>query len=77
MKKIYKDKILNIPDTPLFDRIFCFDVLEIAQNKDREVVYLRDLLEAKKNEAILPRLAEKPAMYSEVYSPKDELEIFT
>ncbi len=77
VKKIYKDKILNIPNTPLFDRVFRFDVLECEKNSQREVIYLRDLLQAKKNESILPRLTEKPAMYSEVYSPKDELEIFT
>jgi len=35
------------------------------------------LLEPKKNEEILKKVWEKPAMYSEVYSPKDELEIFT
>ena len=29
-----------------------------------------------KNESIIPRLGDKPAMWSEVYSPKDELEIF-
>lgn len=40
MKKIYKDKILNIPDTPLFDRIFCFDVLGIQENKQREIFYM-------------------------------------
>jgi len=41
------------------------------------IIYLRDLLQAKRNEEILERVHMKPAMYSEVYSPKDELEIFT
>ncbi len=77
MKKIYKDKILNILNTPVFDRIFLFDWLNLKVNTQREVVYMKDLLAAYKNEAILPRLWEKPAMYSEVYSPKDELAIFT
>lgn len=77
MKKIYKDKILNIPNTPLFDRFFLFDCLITEKNLQREVLYMRDLLAAKKNETILPRLAEKPAMWSEVYGPKDEYEIFT
>lgn len=77
MKKIYKDKILNIQNTPLFDRIFVFDTLSKKENKQREVVYMKERLEAYKNETILSRLSEKPAMWSEVYSPKDEISIFT
>ena len=42
-----------------------------------EVIYLRDLLEKHKNKDLLEKLSEKPAMWSEVYSPKDELDIFT
>ncbi len=42
-----------------------------------KIIYLKDLLEQKKNETILEKLATKPAMYSEMYSSKDELEIFT
>ena len=42
-----------------------------------EIIYLKDILEKRKNEEILHKVREKPAMYSEVYSPKDELEIFT
>lgn len=56
MKKIYKDKILNILNTPVFDRIFLFDWLNLKVNTQREVVYMKDLLAAYKNEAILPRL---------------------
>jgi hypothetical protein len=41
-----------------------------------EIIYLKDILEKRKNEEILQKVREKPAMYSEVYSPKDELEIF-
>ncbi len=78
MKKIFKDKILNIEGTDTFDNTFLFEYLSSIQaSADREVIYLRDLLENKKNEDILTRVKEKPAMYSEVYSPKDELEIFT
>ena len=37
---------------------------------------MSDLLEDRKNEEILEKVKDKPAMYSNVYSPKDELEIF-
>jgi hypothetical protein len=77
VKKIYQDTILNIPDTPLFDRTFCFDILYDIHSSKREIYSIRDLLAPKKNESIISRLSEKPAMWSEVYSPKDELEIFT
>ena len=77
MKKIYKDKILNTSNTPLFDRTFCFDILYDIQSSNREIYYMRDILVSKKNESMIPRLWEKPAMWSEVYSPKDELALFT
>lgn len=78
MKKIYRDKILNISGTDEFDNIFLFEYIEQAKAaKEVEVIYLKDLLEKKKNEDILQKVEEKPAMWSEVYSPKDELEIFT
>jgi hypothetical protein len=41
------------------------------------VIYLSDLLESKKNIDVLSKVKEKPAMYSNVYSPEDELDIFT
>lgn len=78
MKKIYKDKILNISWTDVFDQTFFFELLiPDYQNSGVEVVYIRDLLESYKNEEILKKVSQKPAMYSEVYSPKDELVIFT
>lgn len=78
MKKIYKDTILNIEGTDTFDNTFLFEyLLNVQAQGDIEIVYLRDLLVERKNEDILKKVAEKPAMYSEVYSPKDELEIFT
>jgi hypothetical protein len=78
MKKIYKNKILNIEGTNSFDNTFLFEYLESIQNSgDVEIIYLRDVLEVKKNVEMLERIKEKPAMYSEIYSPKDELEIFT
>jgi len=42
-----------------------------------EIIYISDLLEKRKNTEILHKIKEKPAMYSNVYSSKDELEIFT
>jgi len=78
MKKIYKDKILNIDGTETFDSTFLFEYLEnIKSSWERKIVYMRDLLQVYKNDEILKRVSEKPAMYSEVYSPKDELQIFT
>jgi len=78
MKKIYKNKILNIENTDVFDNTFLFEYFtDIHSTKGIEIIYLKDLLEEYKNTEILGRVREKPAMYSEVYSPKDELQIFT
>jgi len=41
-----------------------------------EVFYISDLLKEKENTELLNNLNGKFSMYSEVYSPKDELEIF-
>jgi hypothetical protein len=43
----------------------------------REVIYMSDLLELRKNNEVLEKVEQKPAMYSNVYSPSDELDIFT
>jgi hypothetical protein len=40
------------------------------------IIYLSDLLEERKNLEMLEKAKTKPASYSNVYSPKDELEIF-
>jgi len=78
MKKIYRDKILNISDTDIFDNTFVFEYFsEKKISSEVKVIYLRDILEKKKNSEILEKVKYKPAMWSEVYSPKDELEIFT
>jgi len=77
MKKIYKNKILNIEGSDIFDNVFLFEYLENISSQERKIVYMRDLLQQYKNNGILQKVKEKPAMYSEVYSPKDELEIFT
>lgn len=77
MKKILKDKILNIENTALFDNRFLFDYfIPELDNSDIEVIYMSDLLEKRKNQEIFLRVNDKPAMYSNVYSPEDELEIF-
>lgn len=77
MKKVYKDKILNIDWTDLFDNNFLFEYLDSDYfSKEVEVFYIWDLLRVKENTELLNNLNWKFAMYSEVYSPKDELEIF-
>jgi len=77
MKKIFSDKILNIKNTDLYDNRFLFDYFVSDFNDTSiEIIYMSDLLEAKKNNEILEKVKNKPAMYSNVYSPEDELEIF-
>lgn len=76
MKKVFKDKIVNI-DKNLFDNNFLFDYLEVDYNNSEvEVFFMKDLLKDKENTELLNNLNWKFAMYSEVFSPKDELEIF-
>lgn len=77
MKKIHKNKITNIVWTNRFDNKFLFEVINPEyQNDDIQVIFMSELLEKKKNLEILEKVWTKPAMYSNVYSPKDELEIF-
>ena len=77
MKKVYSDKILNIEWTDQFDNKFLFEYFfPDFKNVWVEVIYMSDLLESKKNEEILKMVKDKPAMYSNVYSPEDELDIF-
>ena len=78
MKKIWKNTITNIPNTDTSESIFSFDVLSWDNNKqDVEIIFLSDLLDEKKNIEMFKKSQTKPATYSNVYSPKDELEIFT
>jgi hypothetical protein len=79
MKRVFPDKIVNIDNTDKFDNKFLFDYLECdySSNSDVEVIYLSDLLEPKRNEEVFVKVVNKPAMYSNVYSPEDELAIFT
>ena len=77
MKKVYKNQIFNIENTDLFDNRFLFDKLAWEEvNQEVEIVYLSELLEKRKNTEILEKVKLKPAMYSSVYSPEDEIEIF-
>jgi hypothetical protein len=78
MKKIFFDKIINVENTELFDNKFLFEYLspESIETGLVEVIFISDLLEKKKNFLILEKVKQKPAMYSNVYSPEDELKIF-
>lgn len=77
MKEVLKDKIINIENTPLFDNKFLFSYLDSDYKLDNvEVFYMSELLKEKENIELLNNLNWKFAMYSEVYSPKDEFEIF-
>ena len=77
MKKIHKYSIENIKGTDIFDNIFSINYFQNTASDSVKIIYMKDLLEAYKNKEILKRVKEKPAMYSEVYSPKDELGIFS
>lgn len=77
MKKVYKDKIINIDWTDKFDNKFLFDYLDSDYSWENvEVFFMSELLKKKENTYLLNNLNWKFAMYSEVYSPKDELDIF-
>ena len=75
MKKVYKDKILNI-DENLFDKKFLFEVFVVSRN-DAQIIFMEDLLKLRKNEELEKNIWQKYAIYSNVYSSSDELEIFT
>jgi len=85
MKKINKDSITNIENTNLFDNTFSLDYMtsplapsQLTRNPsldnrgELKIVYIRDLLKDYKNEEMLEKTHQKPAMWSEVYSSKDE-----
>lgn len=77
MKKIYKDKIINIPDTDIFDNTFLFSYLETDFfHEKREVFFMKELLKQKENKELLEKINDKYAMFSNVYNSNDELEIF-
>lgn len=77
MKKVYKDKILNIPNTDIFDNTFLFSYLSTDFSSDKvEVFFLSELLAQKENTKLLWEIWDKYAMFSNVYSEADELQIF-
>ena len=77
MKRITTHSIINIPGTDPREAIFEMPyVQDISFPEDIEHISLALELQKYKNEEIQQRVKEKPAMYSEVYSPKDELRIF-
>lgn len=77
MKKVYKDKILNIPNTDIYDNIFLFSYIKPDFLSEKvEVFFLSELLKQKENTKLLSEIWEKPAMFSNVYSEEDELQIF-
>lgn len=77
MKKVTKDSIQNISIESKLERKFLFDVfIKNFEQTNREVIHISKFLESKENKEILSQVSSKPAMYSNVYSPADELEIF-
>ncbi len=77
MKKIYKDKICNISNTDIYDNTFLFPYLETQfESQEREVFFMWELLLQKENTQLLDNLWDKYGMFSNVYSEKDELNIF-
>jgi len=77
MKKVYKDKIVNIDKTDKFDNKFLFEKISWEEQKqDIEIIFMSDLLEKRKNSDILDKVITKPAMWANVYRAEDELLIF-
>jgi hypothetical protein len=72
MKKIYPNKIINLPDTPALDNQYCFLVPKNPRYKRK--LDMAQLLEAHKNTTL--DYSTDPKLWNEVYSPKKELEIF-
>jgi hypothetical protein len=50
MKKVEKDRIINIDDN-LFDKRFLFEVFSVSKN-DTQIIFMEDLLKLKKNEEL-------------------------
>lgn len=79
MKQIFKDKIIDI-DENFFDNKFQFEIYDFSSwinSNETKIIFMEDLLKDKKNETILEKVKVHPAMWSEVFSPASELEIFT
>ncbi|NCO31334.1 hypothetical protein GW891_00420 [bacterium] len=57
MKKVLKDKIINIENTPIFDNKFLFFYLDSDYNLDNvDVFYMSELLKEKENIELLNNL---------------------
>lgn len=79
MKQVFKDKIIDI-DSNYFDDKFLFEIYDFSvwiKSEWTKIIFMKDFLEKKKNNNLLEKVKIHPAMWSEVYSPKDELKIFT
>jgi hypothetical protein len=77
MKKVEKTRIVNIEGTDIFDNTLSFSYLETNyQNSQREVYFMWDLLKQRENTQLLNEMWDKYGMYANVYSEKDEIEIF-
>lgn len=78
MKIVYRDSIENIDWTDLFDNKLLFNYFIDFNNSADVLIYdMSVLLKQKENTDLLNNLSWKFAMYSNVYSPESELEIFT
>ena len=75
MKQVLNNKIINKKNTDNFDNKFLFGILE-TKYQEIDTIFLSELLEERKNLEMLEKAKIKPAIYSNVYSPEDELEIF-
>ena len=77
MKKVLNDRIVNIENTDLFDNKFLFEYITPDYNNSNiEVFFMKDMLIKRQNTELLNQIGDKYAMFSNVYSEKDELEIF-
>jgi hypothetical protein len=57
MKQVFRNKIVNIPNTDLFDNKFLFEILETDYKASNvEVFYMSELLKKKENTELLNNL---------------------
>ncbi|MDR1988372.1 MAG: hypothetical protein LBQ24_06720 [Candidatus Peribacteria bacterium] len=57
MKQVFKNKIVNIPNTDLFDNKFLFEVLSVDYKTENiEIFYMSELLKSKENTELLNNL---------------------
>lgn len=78
MKQVLKNKIINKDESWLFDNTFEFQYLQTNFLHDSvEVFFMSDLLKNKQNTKLLEEIADRYAMYSNVYSEEDEFQIFS